>query len=298
MMASKHLLWTLVKFFLVLQLFVAFAIMSLYGVPYQDHPGFLQTTFEPLEPTAAAVSSNGSQLPTGAEYVYNHRKWAAECPAITYKININTEQAGKENGSVADFRQAIIAAANTWSAVQNADFTLVYGGPTDATEISFNGVNEIVFMDQGPDQPSGLARYWFTDDNVIVEADIWLNDAYNWDATGAPDADEVDLQSVALHEFGHWLSLAHDTAPDSVMNATIEMGSLKRELSRNELAGIRFIYPRPPNSLCPPGPTPRSPLPSTPTSTLSATPIPPSTSRRSRTDISLNRTLYLPLIQK
>jgi hypothetical protein len=255
-MKSKRPQFIFVKLIIAFQFFTLLAIVSLHGGPHRNRADSLQTNVEPLLPTVSAMQPAVAEAAAGAQYAYSHRRWGQRCPVIPYKININTEQVGKGNGSAEDFRRAIIAAADTWSAVEGANFTLVYGGATDATTIGFNGENEIVFLDRGLDQPSGLARYWFTDENVIMEADIWINDAYNWDATGAPDADEVDLQSVALHEFGHWLALAHDADPDAVMNATIEMGSLKRRLHRNELAGIRAIYPRRPDSPCPPGPKP------------------------------------------
>lgn len=270
------------KFLLVLHTVIILLCISLYGDVLEasyflsaSAPPSLQSRIAELVPQTQNVAHFFQSQPTaqpqeehpvaGADYVYNNRKWGGECPIIPFRVHVNTGQAGGANGSVEDFRDAIIAAATTWSAVAGADYTLIYDGPTDATEIGFNGVNEIVFMHQGLDQPSGLARFWFTADNIIVEADIWINDDYNWDATGNPSSNEVDLESVALHEFGHWLSLGHDTEEFAVMAPTIQMGTLKRELSENEIEAIEFIYPREEDSNCPSGPVP-SPSP-TPTST-------------------------------
>src|SRR5262249_255896 len=150
------------------------------------------------------------------EFVYKGYKWLGANPVIKYKININTNQAGGPNGSVDDFRNAIIAAANTWNQVTNVDFKLQYDGATTATTLApknpgMNGLNEIVFMHQGITNTAGLGLYFFRPSNKgIIEGDIWLNDDYHWDATGSADSDALDVQSAALHELGHWLSLGHD----------------------------------------------------------------------------------------
>ncbi|MEZ4583900.1 MAG: matrixin family metalloprotease [Caldilineaceae bacterium] len=34
----------------------------------------------------------------------------------------------------------------------------------------------------------------------------------------------MDLQSIVLHEFGHWLSLGHDNDPAAIMSEIISPG--------------------------------------------------------------------------
>ncbi|MEM7129723.1 MAG: matrixin family metalloprotease [Chloroflexota bacterium] len=186
----------------------------------------------------------------GLGFVYKDRKWGGSCPEIKYAININSSQVDGDYGSTEDFRNAVIAAADTWSAVQSADYTLTYDGTTDALETGYNGVNEVIFSSQGVTNPTGLARFWFNEENIILEADIWFNDNFEWDATNDPPYDRVDLQSAALHEFGHWLALGHDSDPEAVMHQTLTMGTLKRTLNQNDIDGISFIYPRPADSAC------------------------------------------------
>lgn len=212
----------------------------------------------------------------GNGFVYKNRKWGGTCPEVKFKVNVNSTQVDKGNGSTEDFRNSIVAAANTWNAVASADFVLEYDGPTDAIKTGFNGINEVIFESQGTSMPTGLARFWFTADFTIVEADIWFNDDFDWDATGDPRFTEVDLQSVALHEFGHWLALGHADNPGATMYPTLTMGTLKRELHQDEKDGISFIYPRPADSTCEkpdvatstPAATPTA----TPTPAVSATP--------------------------
>lgn len=171
------------------------------------------------------------------------RKWATPHATAPFTINLNSAQIGDEQGSRAAFRQAIIAAAISWSRVPNADFALTYAGESQATHTSYNGVNEVLFMHKGPQERAAAAQVWFTAEGKIVEADIWINDDYRWNATGAPGADEVDLQSALLHEFGHWLILEHSADSHAVMFAKLTTGTLKRELQPSDIYGIRAIYP-------------------------------------------------------
>jgi len=99
-----------------------------------------------------------------------------------------------------------------------------------------------------------------------------LKNAFNtWDtvfgtpSTSAPSSTEIfiestlyDLESIALHEIGHALGLTHPdqagnrnydssgvsiTATGSeVMNSTIGVGELARELTSDELAGFNYLY--------------------------------------------------------
>lgn len=172
------------------------------------------------------------------------RRWATPHAVATFYLNLNTRQTGDEDGDQSAFRQAIVAAANSWGAVAGADFTLAYAGETDATMTGYNGVNEVLFMRKGLQERAAAAQVWYTADQTIVEADIWINEDYAWNATGAPDANEVDLQSALLHEFGHWLILGHSADGEAVMFARLTAGTLKRELQPPDERGIRAIYPR------------------------------------------------------
>lgn len=195
----------------------------------------------------ATISARSQE--TEESFVYKGYKWPDASPVVKYKINVNSDQAGGANGSVADFRDAIIAAANTWNQVTGIDFEFQYDGETTTTSVGaktpgLNGINEVVFMHQGITNTAGLGIYFFRkSDNTIIEADMWLNDDFPWDATGSPDANELDLQSGVLHEFGHFLNLGHASDATAIMFAYLDKGILKRSLSPEDIAGIRFIYP-------------------------------------------------------
>nr|GMC73457.1 putative peptidase M10A, Metallopeptidase, catalytic domain protein [Ipomoea batatas]GME21625.1 putative peptidase M10A, Metallopeptidase, catalytic domain protein [Ipomoea batatas] len=63
----------------------------------------------------------------------------------------------------------------------------------------------------------------------------------NWVEFGPP-RNGLDIQSVALHEIGHLLGLDHSEHPEAVMWGEFEYGEKKRELTSDDINGIRALY--------------------------------------------------------
>jgi hypothetical protein len=62
-----------------------------------------------------------------------------------------------------------------------------------------------------------------------------------WSTSG--DLFHYDVQSVAAHEFGHWLSLGHSSNWDATMYYRTPIGETKkRTLHSDDIAGIESIY--------------------------------------------------------
>ena len=171
------------------------------------------------------------------------QKWTTPHASAAFYVNFNTAQIGGKGGDKAAFLAAIVAAATSWSNAAQADFALTYAGATNAAQTGYNGVNEVLFMHKGPKERAAAAQVWYRADQTIVEADIWINDDFAWNATGAPSATEVDLQSALLHEFGHWLILGHCADAKAVMFSRLTTGTLKRDLQPPDIRGISAIYP-------------------------------------------------------
>lgn len=221
-------------------------------------------------------------------------KWPGAAPKIKVKVNLNSSRIGDQGGNAEAFLTAIKNALRTWSVVTEAELTLLYDGDTTATSTGFNTKNEILFIPKGAGSQVGQAQVWFTSSGAIVEADIWLNDDYQLDATGAPQGDEIDLESATLHEIGHWLPLGHTTNPNDMMYPILGTGQRRITLSSDDSSRLATLYPCAVVPCIDPAyadngtpqatatvitntPTPTSTATAPPNSTLTATAIPNST---------------------
>ncbi|WP_369798609.1 matrixin family metalloprotease [Methanosarcina sp. WH1] len=67
-----------------------------------------------------------------------------------------------------------------------------------------------------------------------------MNSALSWTTSSSSSYPPYDIQTTALHEFGHWLSLG-DTYLDGTVMLWIYDGSV-RSLSQDDIDGINYIY--------------------------------------------------------
>ncbi|KAJ6986735.1 metalloendoproteinase 5-MMP [Populus alba] len=64
----------------------------------------------------------------------------------------------------------------------------------------------------------------------------------NWSENPGPN--QMDLESVAVHEIGHLLGLDHNDDPnaDAIMSSRISFGITKRDLRADDIQGVRALY--------------------------------------------------------
>ncbi|MCF7707987.1 MAG: matrixin family metalloprotease [Verrucomicrobia bacterium] len=92
----------------------------------------------------------------------------------------------------------------------------------------------------------GMSYYSFYSDNMVAEADIVFNgDQYEW-FTDYFDNENSGrfIESVAVHEIGHWLGFWHSPVGAAAMFARGNSGvSVNTELTLDEISAIRRFYP-------------------------------------------------------
>lgn len=172
-------------------------------------------------------------------------KWPGAQPKVRAEVNLNSTHIGGQGGSQEQFLQAIKNALRAWSVIESAEFTLLYTGASTAISTGFNNKSEIVFMHKGLTGQLGQAQIWYTNSGNIVEADLWINDDYAVDATGALQANEIDIESVVLHELGHWAPLGHVDAAEAVMYPVLGNGVRKVTLASDDINRLSALYPCP-----------------------------------------------------
>lgn len=132
----------------------------------------------------------------------------------------------------------------------------IIGFPDSKNTVQYNA-------DLGCGSTCPVARVgWIPRGDVYIEADLAFNDAhYTFSADPAAETgDQIDIQSVALHEIGHWFILddlrdqttnsqqvCGGSGPlenfDMVMRCYIVVEVKRRSLEWGDTAGLRYIYP-------------------------------------------------------
>jgi hypothetical protein len=166
----------------------------------------------------------------------------------TYKANpMGENYLVNENCSTCTGEAAAVQkAASTWSNA-GAKFTFSYGGATGGSGGPVNdGTNGIwwssTYFPAG-DTTLAETTYWYNQTTGdISQVDCVFNDNKTWSTAATTLSGRFDVESVMLHEFGHYLSLDHSTVQAAVMWPTIGSGTQKRTLNADDIAGIIAIY--------------------------------------------------------
>ena len=174
-------------------------------------------------------------------FSYGDRRWNP--PQVDYHIATSVPTA---------FSAALQNAGATWTSASGIGF--VYSGSTTASVVSENGITEMVYGPLPPGIPAdvlAVAGCW-QQGSTITECDILFNSAQPFSTSTPTPPGSYDVESIALHEFGHWLELRDlygflpgypsDTA--KVMFGLNGGGPdwMKRTLHPDDVAGARWIY--------------------------------------------------------
>lgn len=122
----------------------------------------------------------------------------------------------------AEFRDAVAGAAVTWQAVAGTTIGFQYQGFTVAPPAGMDGRNTLGFLDR-PDLDRVLGSTSLLLDAAtgsLIEADVFFNTRFPWSAAPQGVPGRVDIASVVLHEFGHFLGLGHSAIGETERIAT------------------------------------------------------------------------------
>jgi len=185
---------------------------------------------------ATGVTSSG--FPFRISFGYGGSRWAN--PLVQYFVM----------DSLSPVLPSIQAAFASWSA--NAGIAFQYAGTTNSPNIQ-NGRTEVALGPVDPYCPgaTACADCWVQGGATITECDVLLDSSLSWSTSAPTPAGSFDVETIVLHEFGHWLmlrdlygDLGDDNDTAKVMYGFNNGGPswMKRSLHADDIAGSQWIY--------------------------------------------------------
>lgn len=181
-------------------------------------------------------------------YVLTGTKWPGASPVkVPVRVNANSKRVGPY-GTAQQFAEAIMDGAYGWNFATTSNFEFYYAGASTATTFTRNNLNEVMFetwtVTGTSYPPLAQTKRWYDGDNYLLEVDTRINDYYYCiPLPPTISGSAYDLATLTLHEFGHWLSLSHDSSSTSVMYASQAPWSVRRMLGSTDAQGIGALYP-------------------------------------------------------
>ncbi len=169
--------------------------------------------------------------PLRVTYAFDGSSW--QSTPVTVCVN----PSGSGSASALSMMQQAIG---TWA---GSGFPISYSAQTGMPVgmVDGNGLNEVGWARL----TAGILAQtsWMPDDQgQIREEHIVFNTYYGW---GDGSSGTFDIQTIALHELGHWVVLRDQYGPGDtaeVMYGYCGSGVRKRGLTGAELDGIRYVY--------------------------------------------------------
>ena len=101
---------------------------------------------------------------------------------------------------------AIQNAVNSWNnAISGSYFKFQYGGTSTSTTYADDGEN-VLYWASLPKGTIAQSDCWVNAAGTITDCNIRFNTLYSW-TTGTGSGTTMNVEAIALHELGHWLSL-------------------------------------------------------------------------------------------
>ncbi|XVE68012.1 hypothetical protein DITRI_Ditri09bG0034100 [Diplodiscus trichospermus] len=135
--------------------------------------------------------------------------------------------------NVQRLRPTIARAFRKWAAVSPFRFQQVAQGTRADIRIGFYRLDH---GDYPFDGPGNVAAHAFLPQDGRFHYDADENWSFN------PTWNQLDLESVAVHEIGHNLGLQHSYDPNAIMYPSIPLGTIKRKLGQDDINSLRALY--------------------------------------------------------
>ncbi|MFB3853119.1 MAG: matrixin family metalloprotease [Vicinamibacterales bacterium] len=179
-----------------------------------------------------------------------------------FPIRYYVSDRGVPGVSADQLRAAVARAFQAWTSAPGTDLRVDFVGFTAAPPLDEDGLSTLGFLDRPElDRVLGATEYLIdTVTGEILESDIFFNTSFSWSVADSGEAGRFDLESIAVHEIGHFLGLGHSAIGETELIASggrrviasqsvmfpiaFSPGSITdRTLKADDIAGIGDIYP-------------------------------------------------------
>jgi peptidoglycan hydrolase-like protein with peptidoglycan-binding domain len=217
--------------------------------------------FQGLEPSGAFDESTRDQMTTPRCAMPDMRSgvaFATECKWPKTDLNFTFDQGTDDVAGASEF-DAVRAAFATWAAAAPLTFAEVGNDGSPDIQIGWRPAADADFSMAG----ATLAHADFPPGCSVVTKSVpkpvhFDDEEHTW-SIGA-NAGAFDVETVALHELGHILGLAHSSVPGAVMAPTVASNFTLRALTGDDVTAIQSLYGTAP-APTPPVPAPAPPFP-------------------------------------
>lgn len=174
-------------------------------------------------------------------------KWAKTDLTFAFDVGTNDVAGDGEFG-------AVRSVVSTWAAAAPLTFTEVATTASPDVLVGWRPANDPDHSMVGgvlahADFPPGCSVIT----NSLPKPLHFDDEEHTWTVGASPGA--FDVETVALHEFGHILGLAHSSVPGAVMAPFVSDNFTLRTLTADDTTAIQSLY----GTVTPPTPTPTPP---------------------------------------
>jgi MYXO-CTERM domain-containing protein len=178
-------------------------------------------------------------------------KWYSSSLPVQYRVFAHSSINGVTNFSTTAL-PAVQSGFESWTSNKVsctfwiANYAGSFSSPTGLNAIADDGNNRVIWLGGSQwvhgSSTLGLTTttYW-THNGQVTDGDIEMNNNHPWKVGG--NANALDVESITVHEAGHFLGLDHSSPTSAIMYATYPYGSIKRTLTQTDITDVCTVYP-------------------------------------------------------